>query len=345
MDTSPHTSAERAREAPLGEEFRLDARFTPLKLLSREQLEEVTQMRDWRAWLSVAQTLSITAATLALALLIWQWWIVIPAIIVIAAQQHALFVLAHDAAHYRLFSNRSLNDAVGRVLATLPGLSMCSYRIIHRLHHNHLYGKQDPDTPLHGGYPRGRMYLLRKLLTDAAGLTAWKTYKYFFGAPALNVETGNAMRPLDDTSPSLRAIALRDRRTVLIAQIAMPALIAVLFQLDGLIRYGLLWVLPAITVLQVLLRIRAISEHGAVVDTQSPLHAARTTKPGWIARFMLFPHYVNYHIEHHLLPAVPHYHLPRLHALLSQRGVLDDAEVRTFAEAFNRFFAPAKHAS
>jgi fatty acid desaturase len=31
---------------------------------------------------------------------------------------------------------------------------------------------------------------------------------------------------------------------------------------------------------------------------------------------------VNYHLEHHLLMTVPHYHLPRLHALLRERGVL-----------------------
>jgi fatty acid desaturase len=31
---------------------------------------------------------------------------------------------------------------------------------------------------------------------------------------------------------------------------------------------------------------------------------------------------VNYHLEHHLLMTVPHYALPRLHALLAARGVL-----------------------
>ena len=28
-------------------------------------------------------------------------------------------------------------------------VSMCTYRVIHRLHHNHLYGPQDPDIALH----------------------------------------------------------------------------------------------------------------------------------------------------------------------------------------------------
>ena len=52
----------------------------------------------------------------------------------------------------------------------------------------------------------------------------------------------------------------------------------------------------------------------------------------------LFPHSVNYHLEHHLYPAVPHYRLAELHALLLERGVLDGAEVRSFRETMTRVF-------
>ena len=36
---------------------------------------------------------------------------------------------------------------------------------------------------------------------------------------------------------------------------------------------------------------------------------------------------MNYHLEHHLLMTVPHYHLPRMHALLRERGLLEKALV------------------
>src|SRR4029079_18940873 len=81
-------------------------------------------------------------------------------VLVIGTRQHALFVIAHDAAHYLLYENRRLNDLVGRAAATVQGLSMCTYRVIHRLHHNNLYGALDPDTALHGGYSRGKGYLI-----------------------------------------------------------------------------------------------------------------------------------------------------------------------------------------
>ena len=102
-------------------------------------------------------------------------------------QQHALFILAHESAHYRLFRSRALNDADRpRRSAWRARISMCTYRVIHRLHHNNLYTDEDPDTAIHGGYPRGIAYLWKKLAQDLVGLNAWKTFAYFFGAPALN---------------------------------------------------------------------------------------------------------------------------------------------------------------
>jgi fatty acid desaturase len=252
-----------------------------------------------------------------------------------------MFVLAHDSAHYRLFQSRALNDAVGRFLGSITGISMCTYRVVHRLHHNHLYGPQDPDIALHGGYPRGQRYLLRKLATDLAGFTAWKTYKYFFGVPAANAATQIVQRPLDDTAPTLRRAALRDRWGVLAFQIGAPVAVLALFGWTGLLRYAVLWVLPAVSVLQAILRVRAVCEHGAPREHASPLTAARTNVVNPVQKFLLFPHHVNYHIEHHLYPAVPHYNLPRLHEALRTLGILDGAEVRKLGETWRRVYAPA----
>jgi sugar/nucleoside kinase (ribokinase family) len=121
----------------------------------------------------------------------------------------------------------------------------------------------------------------------------------------------------------------------------------------GVIVAGLVtrWVLPALTVLQAIFRLRAICEHGAVRDTSSPLTAARTHLPGlnvaWaLARPALFPHHVNYHVEHHLYPAVPHYNLRRLHNLLVRRGLLEGAEVRAIDSTMRTIFAdPARPAA
>lgn len=316
-----------------GEEFKDDFR----KALPAELVQRLSRLSPWRTAWSLAQEFLAIGALIAAALAWWTPWVVFPCVILIGTRQHALFVLAHDAAHYRLFESRALNDFAGRVCATAAGISMRTYRVIHRLHHNNLYGPADPDTALHGGYPRGTAYLLRKLAKDLAGFTAWKTYAYFLGgAPALNTETNVAVRPLNDSSPRLRDEARRDRHMVIGVHLAALALAAAA---GILLEYLVLWILPLATVVQAILRVRAIAEHGATTDFSSPLTAARTNlAPAWI-EWLLFPHKVNYHIEHHLYASVPHYNLPELHREMLRQGVLEGAEVMSFRRTLGKIFA------
>lgn len=317
-----------------GEEFKDDFR----KALPREVVQALTRRSAWRATAAVFHDVAVIALAIAAALHFWpNPLVIVLALVLIGTRQHALFIIAHDAAHYLLYERRWLNDAIGRACATVQGLSMCTYRIIHRLHHNNLYGALDPDTALHGGYPRGRSYLIRKLLKDLSGLTAWKTYAYFLGgAPALNTATNTAMRPLDDTSEKLRREARRDRNAVIVFHVAMLALFA---WAGYLVEYLVLWMLPLVTLVQAILRLRAIAEHGATTDFSSPLTAARTnTGPAWL-EWLLFPHHVNHHIEHHLYASVPHYNLRRLHHEMAQRGLLEGAELVPFRLTLKKIFA------
>lgn len=308
-----------------GEEFRADRRRA--RLLPADVVKRLTRLDPVKSTLAVLQTYLVLTLALGLAGWLWTWWAVALALPVIAVQQHALFVLGHDGAHYRLYEVRWLNDLVGRFSASIVGISMCAYRVVHRLHHNHLYEKIDPDTPIHGGYPRGRAYLAGKLLKDVAGLTAPKTFAYFFGAPAAERKDGR-IDPLGDTSPALRRTALGDRWTMVAVQIAMPA---AAFLLGVGWQYLVLWLLPLLTLIHPILRFRSILEHGAVTDYGSPLTAARTNLPGLWWRW-LFPHHVNYHVEHHLYPSIPHYNLPACHREMEARGLLEGAEVRRAGE-------------
>jgi fatty acid desaturase len=57
--------------------------------------------------------------------------------------------------------------------------------------------------------------------------------------------------------------------------------------------------------------IRGFTQHG-ITDAADPYLASRTMRPGAIVGFFLL--HENYHLEHHLFPDVPSYHLPTLHA-------------------------------
>ncbi len=352
-----------------GQEFRDDRR--PIEAadhakarawLLPDELAPLTRLSWGKALLALGLTSAwllglISLGFWALGQGAWAW--VAVAVLGVGVQQHALFILNHEAAHYRLLPNRRANDWVGTVIGSLGGVSMHTYRVTHRLHHNHLYGPQDPDTAIHGGYPRGKAYLWRKLAQDLTGWNAWKTYAYFFGAPAINAQTGTAIDPLNDTSEPLRQAARADRIRVIGVQLALPIAIILLATnpLNTLANpeifvkigqaYLLFWMLPLLTVLQPILRLRAICEHGAVTDLRSPLTAARCVKtwgntPNVLGRMLLFPHHVNHHLEHHLYPAVPHYNLPALHALLHQKGALHGAQVRDLATTLREIFAPKR---
>ncbi len=293
-----------------GEEFREKARW-----LSPDEVRELSRLDPFLSTLALVVN--------------WAWLVLciggaveihalIPlAIVGVALGQHGLAVLAHEAAHYRIYETRWWNDLAGKLCSAPLGLSMLTYRVIHRIHHNHLYEPIDPDLALMAGYPRGRWYRIRKLLKDLTGVTILKNYSSFRGRP-------QGQRLVDDTSSQLKRAARRERKWILAFQILLlTAMIA-----TGLWKWYLaLWLIPALTVLQMILRLRAVCEHGAVSDVTTPLRAARTTlAPFWV-RCLLFPHHVNHHIEHHLYPSVPHYRLAECHRRLVAAGALTGAEV------------------
>ncbi|HEY2746955.1 MAG TPA: fatty acid desaturase family protein [Polyangia bacterium] len=318
-----------------GEEFRVPAR----RGLAPDEVRALSRLSPWRALWSMLRTFALAAACIAAAVVTrGRWWhalIVAAAFVGVVGAQHALAVLAHEAAHYRTFKNRRLNDLVGFLVAAPLGLSMLTYRVIHRIHHNHLYEPLDPDLALMAGYPRGRGYLVRKLAKDLAGITVIKNYYYFVGKP-------QGVRRMDDTAPGLRAAARRERKLVLAANIAFVLLSIYM----GFWRwYLLLWFIPAITLLQAILRLRAIMEHGAVDDITTPLKAARTNFVPFYLYWLLFPHDVHYHIEHHLYPSIPHYRLAECHRRLRAAGILDGAEVAWLPEVMRKIFAPPRAAA
>ena len=292
--------------------------------LTPEELRELSRISPWRSTLSILQTALLAGACIVAAVTLRHPLVVIAAIVGIVGVQHQLAVLAHEAAHFRTYQTRWLNDLAGFVVAAPLGLSMRTYRLVHNVHHHHLYEPTDPDLALMAGYPRGRWYLVRKLAKDLLGITTLKNYSYFRG------------RPQGERRVEGRAAAALERRLVLACNVAFLAL-SIYF---GFWRwYLLLWLLPAVTLLQAILRLRAVMEHGAVDDTSTPLKAARTNFVPRPLYWILFPHDVHYHIEHHLYPSIPHYRLAECHRILRARGLLDGAEVRTMPEVMRRIFA------
>ena len=86
--------------------------------------------------------------------------------------------------------------------------------------------------------------------------------------------------------------------------------------------YFLLWWLPAFTYYSLIIRIRNIAEH-CVTSGSTDLDNTRTTLTNPIVRFLMAPHRVNYHLEHHLFMMCPWYNLPKAHKMMIQNGYKD----------------------
>ena len=103
------------------------------------------------------------------------------------------------------------------------------------------------------------------------------------------------------------------------------ALLAAVLAATGHLWVYWAWVAATLTTFNLFVRIRSLAEHACTELSADPFRNTRTTRAGLFARLTVAPMRVNYHLEHHLLVAVPYYRLPKLHRLLRNRGAVPPA--------------------
>ena len=94
--------------------------------------------------------------------------------------------------------------------------------------------------------------------------------------------------------------------------------------------YLLLWVLPWATLYQGLNRVRAIAEHAGMTRSPDRRRTTHHVRQSLVARMVMVPFGVGYHLAHHADMTVPYRNLPRLHAALVEDGYVGDLEWPTY---------------
>ena len=281
--------------------------------LSPGERRELLAIHGSRAWLSIATNWGLVGAAFALVAWAPNPLTVVLALVVIGGRQLGFAILMHEAAHRSLFRSRRWNDVVGNWVCAYPVWSdLYPYRAYHLQHHAKTGTAEDPDLSLAAPFPVTRASLRRKIWRDLTGQTGWKRARATFRRD-LGLSQGRVRR-LDFTG-------VRNFRGVTITNAVLLAVLA----LCGHPALYLLWVAAWFTTYSLVMRIRSIAEHGMVPDPSDDLRNTRTTLARWWERLLIAPNRVNYHLEHHIMMAVPHYHLPRLHRLLRERAVLAGA--------------------
>lgn len=310
-------------------------RHTAATWLSPEEIDGFTKASDARGALSVLVTwLLIAGAFVLLAYFPANPFAWLISLTIIGGRQLALAILMHECAHHSLFATPALNQHVGQWLCAAPVWQRLSdYRAHHVKHHARTSLEDDPDLRLANAFPTTRPSLLRKFLRDLTGIAFIRRVValLLMDAGVLTYTASTGAKRVEP-SPGAGAIIeslLRHFGPVLLAN----AVLATLLGATGhLWLYGV-WVLAWATTFSVFVRIRSIAEHGMTGRSTDPLLNTRTTQAHVLARLTVAPHHVNYHLEHHLLPKVPHYRLRALHRLLKQRGAYASAtEARGYVD-------------
>ena len=268
----------------------------------RAELRRISSWRNaWSVLFFYVQTAVVVYGAVRLGPLSW------PLAVVLMGRANAqILSLMHDAAHRLLFSNRKLNDFVGRWLLGYPAWTPTdAYRRVHAAHHREEFGPDEPDLPLYVGYPISPESFRRKLVRDLTGRTGWKLMKGFLAG----VRSAN---------PTVRRTALKI--------LAVQALLLGAAILSGhWWVYPVLWLLPYLTVWRVINRLRSIAEHGGMAASKDRRQTTHSVRQHWLARFLLVPYNIGWHLAHHVDSGIPFRNLPRFHQALREAGYAGDS--------------------
>jgi len=219
-----------------------------------------------------------------------RWIFATLGIIATALALNAFVLLVHDGMHGLLFSSRRANWAASVLLGSTFLMSFSAYRVLHTRHHKFLGDPRDPDDYDNYFHHPALVWVMHFVRLTVGSLL------YLLAIPILAVKFGT----------------LEERRRILVEYGLLAAIYAVVLRFVPASILLIAWFVPLLIVGS-MTAIRGFSQHG-ITDASDPYIASRTILPHPVVAFLLLNE--NYHLEHHLFPEVPSYHLPPLHKLI-----------------------------
>lgn len=260
------------------------------------------QLKRWSRLNPVLSILVIMIEWLLIFGAIWLYvlldsQLLIPFIIFwVGSRMYAFYSLIHEGCHYLIHSNRKVNDWIANVFLAWPlFIDVKDMRFVHFLHHKHLQSESDPEMK-HLQYeefqfPIKRNKLILICIKDLSGYNFLK-YKIIHLKRLLDVFQMSPYR-----------------------MIYYLSLITILTKFGVWHYVFLFWMIPYMTVYQLLNRIRLYTEHFNLEIKNSSVNTRTLNIPIWQS-FFLAPYGLGFHAEHHLYPYIPFYRLRKLHGQL-----------------------------
>lgn len=229
--------------------------------------------------------------------------LLLPSITFAGHGYHLAGWVGHEGVHLSLLRNKSASMALGVVVSAMAFFPAVGYGMNHFSHHRYTNQPKDPDAKL---FSRQRTFWQRFFGSRfAANREYWQ-----------NTWQAASRGPLpEDCHVPLRERQLRTfaRLNFLAVAAWAVAYLALGVTYPAALVFGVL--LPLFVAIP-MTGLRPFVEHGGLIagtfrDSRSYVAPMWTLLLGGN----------NYHLEHHLYPSVPCYHLPKVHRWLAQQGV------------------------
>jgi fatty acid desaturase len=236
-----------------------------------------------------------------------------PLFLLAAASLHGISLFTHEAVHGTLSRNRRWNALLGALCAIPVLQNFSAYRVLHLRHHEHLGEEGDPDH-----YPNYTRWSWMVFLMNWGRLLIGYPV-YIVAIPILGFKHGSG----------------KERAGIVAEALACAAFLFLLFRLPlPIVIHG--WVIPML-VINTFVNIRGMSQHTLLEQHHGDtVRGTRTILTNPVTTFFMCNE--NYHLEHHLHPGVPWYHLPRVSRILREELIARGAPFIPSYFAFVREF-------
>lgn len=221
------------------------------------------------------------------------WTVLALGVVFMGVAMNSLGILIHEGLHGLLAKTAAANHFWSFLCGVPLLVSASAYRKTHSDHHFHFGRKAD-----YGTY---RQHLKNPVLV--------------WGAYLLQLVLGSVLYILLIPVLGMRGASWKTRGMILLELSLIAAVVAWLVGTFPPSVWLTFWIAPSI-VMMALTNLRGLASH-ALSDPEDIYLSSRTVRSNSIVRF-LFLH-ENYHLEHHLFPQVPSYHLARAHRLVWDR--------------------------
>jgi fatty acid desaturase len=218
------------------------------------------------------------------------WLLMAAGIAATALALNAFVLLMHDGMHDTLLGSRRSNRIASVLIGVTFFMSFTAYRVMHTRHHKFLGDSRDPDDYKNYTQHLALVWSLHFLRLSVGSLL------YLILIPILALRFGTA----------------EQRRRVVVEYAFLVMLYAAMLRFVPVSILFVAWFVPLLIV-GTMTAIRGFTQHG-IADAADPYIASRTILPHPVVGIFLL--HENYHLEHHLYPEVPSYHLPKLHQLI-----------------------------